>query len=746
MNDTGEGRSYIEDQPETPAPQFAFRALKSALLGTPHVKQNYPSVGNEQLGAEGYNASVREGNQTSRPSRLGPPLSPTKGILVTPGTGANKRKTVSFGSLMPAGGDGTSSFLLEKPLTPKATVTDLRNSVVQEGPRPMEKEAATAKSLFEAHLKDSQQRISKRSALQILEKQGATSLDQWEDTRPVMQTCHLPYGPDTTVDLNTPCSASGKHWKEEYEHYHRKSNRELKRIIQHGQTIKSYAHRKDSEAVSLSQKLNSELGKVAAMEARVSELATELAKARAHGPTHQGESTDLLTDLAQQTTLAIRYKQRADRYKASLDSRVTSARVTSPSAGQLDDCVRISLDDNPTITTSSPDNHKNELLNHELEILRSAARSAGEKASRLQHENTTLKQKMARVKDEMKNYDTRRLVKEERLKKREAKLKLAKQNCEAELANFNIKHQNLLRTHGEGKCVQISNDESEMTSTITSAISKVRGMKNSPRKSATLELGSRHSLASTSESTRKAQAALASLRATSNGDEKSSEMRSTANHGRSRSPIFRDSRTKLDCGTSQIPRPIISIIEDPSVDIEAHGSQESLVNNTLHITESPTDSGFSLLQRKTQDALQEIEQNALLGQLCPKPESPKSDFGRTLDPAPNPPIQLDHKPGRTVELSSAVCRMRSRRSMIASPRPSLLSFAPNLMSIEQRRESKASNIWDEKPCEVLSMGTKTSTRSSRGGRLPPDRAEAARRRLEARKGEKRSQVEGNSTS
>lgn len=739
MNDTDGERSYIEDQAETPAPQFAFRALKSALLGTPHIKQSPPSNNNGQYVVDGHTASMHQANKPSRASGLGPPLSPTKGILVTPGTGANKRKTVSFGSLMPAGGNSTSSFFLEEPLTSKATVTDLRNSMIQEGARPLEKEAKMAKSLFEAHLKDSQQRISRSSALQTLEKQGATSLGQTKDTRPIVPTCLLPNGPDTTVDLNMPCSASGKHWKEEYEHYHRKSNRELKRIIKHGQTIKSYAHRKDSEAMSLSQKLNCELGKVAAMEARVSELATELAEARAHGSTDQGESADLLTELAKQTTLAILYKQKADRYKASLDRREqTSVKVTGPTLRQLDDCVRISLEDNPTTTTSNSD---------ELEKLRAAARSAGEKASRLQHENTVLKQKMARVKDEMKNYETRRLGKEEKLKKRETRLKMTKESCEAKLANLNVMHQNLLRTHGEGKCIPRSNDALELTSTVASAISRVQGMRNSKRNAATLDLGDSHSMASTAESIRKNSAPLASLGETSNGDEKSSEMHSTASTGRPRSPPFRDSKTKPDCGTLQSLHTSIPIIEDSGVGIEAHGNQESLVNNTLFVTESPQDSGFCLLQRETHDALQEIDQNAVPSRLCPKPDTPKLVLRRELEPAPNVPEPPDHKPRRTVELSSAVRRMRSRRSTIASPRPSLLSFAPSpLMPTEQRRESKPSNIWDEKPCRVLTMDTRTSTMSSRGGRLPPDRAEAARKRLAAKKGEKRSQVECNSTS
>ena len=738
MNGTGEERSYIEDQPETPAPQFAFRALKSALLGTPHVKQIPPSKDNGQYVVDGHTASMHEANKPSRAPRLGPPLSPTKGILVTPGTGANKRKTVSFGSLMPAGGDSTSSLFPEKPLTSNVAVTHLQNSVIQEPARPTEKEAKMAPSLFEAHLKDSQQRISRRSALQTLEKQGATSLGQREDTRPVVPICLLPNGLDTTVDLNMPCSASGKHWKEEYEHYHRKSNRELKRIIKHGQTIKSYAHRKDSEAMSLSQKLNSELDKVAAMEARVSELATELAEARAHGSTDQGDSADLLTELAKQTTLAILYKQKADKYKAFLDRREhTSPKATSPAVGQLDDCVRISLEDTPITTTSNMD---------ELETLRAAARSAGEKASRLQHENTVLKQNMARVKDEMKNYETRRLGKEERLKKREAKLKMTKESCEAKLADLYVEHQNLLRSHGEGKCIPRFNDGLELTSTVTSAISTVQGTRNSKRNAVTSALGDSHSMASTLEGIRKNPAPQASLGEPSNGDEKSSEMHSTASTGRPRSPLFREGKTNTDCGTLQSPHTSSPFIEDSGVGIETHGNHESLVNNTLFLTESPEDSGFCLLQRETHDALQEIDQNAVPSRLCSKPDTPKLDLRRGLEPAPNVPEPSDHKPRRTADLSSAARRMRSRHSTIASPRPSLLSFAASpLMPTEQRRESNPSNIWDEKPCRVLTMDTRTSTMSSRGGRLPPDRAEAARKRLEAKKGEKRSQVDCNST-
>ena len=186
------------------------------------------------------------------------------------------------------------------------------------------------------------------------------------------------------------------------------------------------------------------------MEAKVSELAIQLANARSHDVNDNGSSAGIMNDLAKQTTLAIQYRQRANNYRAALDQGVP----LNACSDQASNRVRVTLEDHPPTSANTQDDSM-KLLREDLEKLRSAVRTAEEKSSKLQLENTALKQKMARVKDEMKSYETRRLTREERLKKQEMKLISAKECCEIRLADLAIAHEELLREHG--RCTNAHN-------------------------------------------------------------------------------------------------------------------------------------------------------------------------------------------------------------------------------------------------------------------------------------------------
>ncbi len=74
------------EQPDTPAPVFAVRALKTALFGTPAPKETRPWDS-----GKGRESQLVETASSD-------PKSPNKpvGILLTPGTGTSRRKRVSF--------------------------------------------------------------------------------------------------------------------------------------------------------------------------------------------------------------------------------------------------------------------------------------------------------------------------------------------------------------------------------------------------------------------------------------------------------------------------------------------------------------------------------------------------------------------------------------------------------------------------------------------------------------------------
>ena len=727
MNDAGEEQSFIEDQPETPAPQFAIRALKSALLGTPNIKQSLGAGYDAHDVANTSDADQHEAAKSLRILTIDLPLSPTKGILMTPGTGANKRKTVSFGSLEPKDERRAINLIKDNILTSKTAMKDLRSPEVEAGADPMEKEATLAKSLFRAQLEDSKQRIGRKSIQKRSDDDTKTSLSQREGSssnvsnvqaRPVSRV------PDTTVDLNMPCSKSGQHWKGEYEQYQRQSNRELKRIIQHGQTIKSYAQRKDSEATSLNEKLNSQIAKTAEKEVRVSELAAELANARVHGAINRDSPAETISELAKQTALAIRYKEKCDRYKAALDKRAQG----KPNPEQADDCLYLSLEGGPTLASDAQNRQMNHLRS-DLEKLRSAIQAAEENSSKLQRENTTLKQRMARVKDEMKNYERRRLAREERLRKREIRLMKGKERCEAKLADLAIAHEKLQRRYSEGKHDSSLDASPTLQSTIITATSKEHS-RNAIRAAASIELANESGGKHSSQNTHKSR----TIPATQEVEKGEIEILRRPNN-----PLFRDSTSNSAPkilsrpDTNQSPRPNIPDARESSMGICTHGTKGSLGDDDMAVIETFTDSGFSSFKREAQDVLQEIDRNAVVDHSIPEQSFLNSNWTRD---ATEPPI---HKSS----VKSAACRMQSRQSNIASPRRSTLSLTPNPSEpYAQRGEPDSRDILGEKSSRILSGGTRTLTMGSRTGALPLDRVKAARKRLDARKGEKRSLLDG----
>lgn len=63
---------------------------------------------------------------------------------------------------------------------------------------------------------------------------------------------------DITMDLGAPRSDSGKYWKEQYESYAERSEKEMKKIIAKQQLAKKFAMKKDGEVTELATKLEQE--------------------------------------------------------------------------------------------------------------------------------------------------------------------------------------------------------------------------------------------------------------------------------------------------------------------------------------------------------------------------------------------------------------------------------------------------------------------------------------------------------
>ena len=440
---------------------FAVRAFKSAIFGTPHPDRIDARHNTEPAEQKGNAAKVQtaekvEGSQAHgsikdyfdepvATLKADPLLSPTKGILLTPGTGATRRKTVSFG-------DAIADAQQKEEQSPSpvenrdAALNNNRNpEVPKAGLSIQPRHSSLTKTLIELSKQKSNKQATFTQETPAQETPTRTIASPIE-----VQTDDAYQIADHTVDLNQPRSRSGQHWKTEYEQYHRRSNREMKNIIMHGQNVKSYAVKKDSEATRLGEKLKKELAKVASMEKKVSKLAGQLNNAHCQGPEGEGEQTKLVAELAQQTALAIRYKQKADRYRKAMlrEKRVDGSDGEPQDLQIIEETGDLSIQE-ANLPEKPAWSAEKDILYAELESLRVSAGKAEDQAAKLEAENGTLKQSLARVKGEIMSYESRRQSREERFKRKEAKCKADHKACEAQLAKLTVEHRNLLLASGQ---------------------------------------------------------------------------------------------------------------------------------------------------------------------------------------------------------------------------------------------------------------------------------------------------------
>ncbi|KAL8777004.1 MAG: hypothetical protein Q9203_002866 [Teloschistes exilis] len=445
-----EGTSYIEETPETPAPVFAVRAFKTALFGTPHPNPHNETVIEPNSSPEPPSKKhspkakfstprIASKFHPSRAVKATPLISPAKGILLTPGTANNRRKTVSFGNLhIDDGGNPKKSRPMFETTT--AGIEDIKEGSVEEiSKKDQPGQSNLTKASFETQLNASKHRLG---AQEEPKKEVAKKNE-------MSNTPAQPDAPDTTidftVDLTKPRSQSGQHWKAEYERYQKNSDRELKNVIQHEQNVRSYAEKKDAEATELQEKLKRELAKCALMESKVTKLATQLAGSNGNGSEGSSQQESLMNDLSRQTALAIKYKRKVDRYRTAIQQQKLSSvghvygedlnDTTIPDLGR----ARKALD------RSAQEGSELIALRTELDSMRSKLESAEERAAELEAVNAKLKKNFLRVKSEMQNYDGRRLRREARLREREDRLVAEKTACETNLEQLRKKHEDVLR-------------------------------------------------------------------------------------------------------------------------------------------------------------------------------------------------------------------------------------------------------------------------------------------------------------
>ncbi|KAG0155817.1 hypothetical protein PDIDSM_2990 [Penicillium digitatum] len=387
--------SKLLDPPETPGHVFAIRAFKSALFGTPGAEEDENNASQKQPGRQ------RSKSDTIKPAPEIKTDAKLADATYNPRDPHEKHTCYTRNC--------SASKPAKTPPNPSGTLSTQWMSGSSDGSgKPRSKLTQTLMNARENASRNSEPAKSDEStgdAKSVIVPESKDTLDK-----------------DITLNLEDPQSESGKYWKTEFDNYRVRTNREIKKLIHYRSIAKSYARKKDTEAMRLADKLKEEEEKVAEMERQVSRLASSMVR---EGST--GDKEQLLQSLTKQTALALQYKQ-----------QVTSLRNTLERHGIVSDAANITQKKNEELpSNASTDelrktqqeleqaNAKIEEMKtqlSEMSTLQDLAQNSEKKAQALEKENNTLKQTLARVKQEMSRYEGRRKDKEIRLKQREARL------------------------------------------------------------------------------------------------------------------------------------------------------------------------------------------------------------------------------------------------------------------------------------------------------------------------------------
>jgi hypothetical protein len=271
--------------------------------------------------------------------------SPTKGILMTPGTAAARRKTVTFGDHVLDNAkdkvkDGSKTGL------PADFPGKFPSPWVQQADKMEDAGTPNERKRSRSKLTEDLHKAKEESA----KKKAAENGDQR-------------LGEQNYGDAEEPDSESGRYWKAEFDSYRERTIREVKKLIAKQRAAKSFARDKDLQCIELSDQLRHEKKRAEKLELRAAELEAQVkalqaqvddvrsssptrtarASARRSGLVGEGattaarptqtrsRSTDQPTNTTLDNELALnateRESHRARTRKASLDPQAESAGV-----------------------------------------------------------------------------------------------------------------------------------------------------------------------------------------------------------------------------------------------------------------------------------------------------------------------------------------------------------------------------------------------------------------------------------
>ncbi|OLN84914.1 hypothetical protein CCHL11_03922 [Colletotrichum chlorophyti] len=362
------------DQPDTPAPVFAARALKSAIFGTPARPDDDRDERPKKM------ARRRDDDDEDSDADARTPLKP-QGILLTPGTGTSRRKRVSFGHdvLDKAGTKkGKEKDTEERPGKFPSSFEDTGGDSASKRTRLTETMENSRRNKGTLNSRENHQTRARASRNDDAE-------DEWEEADD--DNCTH----DATIDLNEPHSRSGKYWKSEFEQYHQDAKAEMEKLLKYKQLAKSYAKMKDAEAIDLNTKLKEEQDKVAQMEKRLADMAAQIASKRASG--EERDNPQLIKDLAKQTAAAVEYRTQVKELATLLENREDDdgdARNRRRRQAASPRTQKTLLETQRELRKARAQVKENGQLRDEVERLKSELLFAEQRANKLAEENKRL--------------------------------------------------------------------------------------------------------------------------------------------------------------------------------------------------------------------------------------------------------------------------------------------------------------------------------------------------------------------
>ncbi|KAL4870537.1 hypothetical protein BDV12DRAFT_165788 [Aspergillus spectabilis] len=444
QNDQAADDSKIMEPPETPAPMFALRAFQSALFGTPkaddedntnaHLKpkeQSHTLQSTRNIALQKPAEQMGDNEKTTTADfDLALNASPTKSILMTPGTVSNRRKTVSFGDSVVDNErkrEDASNRVVKTPITMSGNISSQWTSGSTEGKR----------SKLTQTLMDSRERPSRseKSSQKPSEKR-LSKAEPKADVAPSQGDEN-----EDTVNMNEPRSRSGKYWKAEFDSYRAKTALEIKRLIQYRSAAKTFAKKKDDEAMRLATKLKEEELRVEEMERHVTHLASTMVTENTRAVKEQ-----LIQDLTKQTALALQYKHKVSLLRKVLEQHGVVGSEVDDIAGHSDSNItpketsEVLQKTQQALAQANAKIEDMKKQQSDFEKLKGLAISSEQKASELEKENAMLKNTLARFKQEASKYEGRRKEREVKLKQREAKLETRIQEYRERLKSMTQQH------------------------------------------------------------------------------------------------------------------------------------------------------------------------------------------------------------------------------------------------------------------------------------------------------------------